>query len=315
MEKEHYIAQLQEGQTVADIFQVRHKKLLSFRSKPGYFLSLSLGDRSGEITARVWEAGENIFKKLIVGDYVRAEGEVVSFQEQMQLNLRDIEVIPQTEVDVECFLPSSTQDRDQLMAEIRALIGLVQDNYCRQLLESIFGDQSVWRRFRQAPAAKKNHQAYLGGLMEHTLGMARLGVAVASNYPGVNQDLLITGVLLHDIGKIKEYQFERIIDYSDEGRLLGHIIIGVDLVSRHIDTIPSFPEVLRAKILHMLASHHGYYEWQSPKRPKFIEACILHHLDLLDVEIDKFKRAFESAAADEPWSEYRRDLARYVFRR
>jgi 3'-5' exoribonuclease len=312
MAKDKFVAEIREGEMVASLFQVRQKQLQSFKHKPGVFLSLSLGDRTGELAARAWENGEHLARLVEVGDVVRVEGEATSFQGKLQLNLRRLTVVTDEDLDIADFLPVTPQDRDALWNEIRAAVQEVTDPHCRALLERFLQSPDFRRAFYRAPAGKRNHQPYIGGLLEHTAGVVRMARAVAAAYPGVNADLLVTGAILHDVGKIQEYTFERSIDYSDAGRLLGHIVLGVEMVSREIEALPAFPPVLKLKILHMLTSHHGYYEWQSPKRPKFLEACILHHLDLLDAEIDKFKRAAASAG-DSNWSSWRPELGRFVF--
>lgn len=313
MAKDRFVSELREGETVASLFQVRQKQLLNFRNKPGVFLSLSLGDRTGELPARVWEDGERFAQNVEVGDIVRAEGEVITFQGNLQLNLRRLTVVAEAELDIADFLPTSARDREELLEEILTVVREVTNPHCRALLDRFFQSAEFREVFCRAPAGKKHHQPYIGGLLEHTAGVVRLARAVAAAYPDVDHDLLVTGALLHDIGKVREYTFHRVIDYSDAGRLLGHIVLGIEMIGREIESLPSFPPVLRLKLLHMLASHHGYYEWQSPKRPKFLEAAILHHLDMLDGEIDKFRRAAAATAEDENWSAWRPELGRHVF--
>lgn len=313
MSEKKYVVGIREGETVISLFQVRRKQLLNFKNKPGVFLSLALGDRTGELTARMWEDGERWAGAIGVGDFVRVEGEATSFQGNLQLNLRHLTVIPDQELDIADFLPVTPRDRKEMLDEVLAAIQTVREPHCRALLDRFFASPAFLKAFCSAPAGKKHHQPYLGGLLEHTLGVVRMARAVAVAYPGVDIDLLITGAVLHDIGKIREYAFDRVIDYSDAGRLLGHIVIGIEIVNREIQAIPGFPSALKLKLLHMLTSHHGNYEWQSPKRPKFLEACILHQLDLLDGEIDKFKRVTAATPQEDSWSAWVPELGRYVF--
>lgn len=315
MSKQKFVADLREGDTVLTLFQIRRKQLLNFKNKPGVFLGLSLGDRTGELVARVWEDGERLAASVKVGDFVRVEGEVTSFQGRLQLNVRQLHVVADHELELGDFLPVTPRDRRQMLDDLQAAVAAVAEPHCRALLERFFASPAFREDFCSAPAGKRNHQPYVGGLLEHTLGVVRTALAVAAIYPGINADLLVTGAILHDVGKVQEYTFERCIDYSDDGRLLGHIIIGTEMVSREIEAIPGFPPVLRAKILHMLVSHHGHYEWQSPKRPKFLEACILHHLDMLDGEIGKFNRAAAATPEGDDWSPWMPELGRPVYNR
>ncbi|MCL5935636.1 MAG: HD domain-containing protein, partial [Firmicutes bacterium] len=181
-----------------------------------------------------------------------------------------------------------------------------------------FFDDGEWLKgFCQAPAAKANHHAYLGGLLEHTLNLTRGALAAAKLYPRVDRDLLLAGAILHDIGKVEEYSRDRYIDFTDEGRLLGHIVMGVSEVDRRIRNLGGdnpFPENLRIKILHIITSHHGLYEWQSPKRPKFMEAAVIHILDMLDTVVDAFSRAVDETSGESlSWSSWNRSLERYIF--
>lgn len=313
MPVKRFIAELAEGETVSALFQVRRKQLQNFKNKPGVYLSLSLGDRSGELPARVWEDGERLADEIQTGGIVHVEGEVTTFQGQLQLNVRKLAPVADTGLDPADFLPVTPRDRQEMLDEILAAVQAVTEPHCRALLDRFFGSPPFIKAFSNAPAAKKNHQPYLGGLLEHTLGVVRMARAVAAFHPDVDVDLLLTGALLHDVGKIREYTYDRLIDYSDAGRLLGHIVIGIETVNREIQSLPDFPPVLKLKLLHMLASHHGHYEWQSPKRPKFLEAAILHHLDLLDAEIDKFRRAAAQVPEDGEWSPWIQELGRPVF--
>ncbi|HHY59264.1 MAG TPA: CRISPR-associated endonuclease Cas3'', partial [Clostridia bacterium] len=199
----------------------------------------------------------------------------------------------------------------EMWEELQQKIAGIANPHLQSLVRQIFGDETLAEQFRRAPAAKAHHQAYLGGLLEHTLNVVKLAEQIAAAYEGVDRDLLLTGALLHDIGKIYEYRYDVFIDYTDAGRLLGHIVIGAGLVQERLRDLPDFPETLKLKVLHMIVSHHGRYEWQSPKRPKFLEAAILHQADYLDAEVDKFLQARNNYPQDS-WP-YSRALERYIF--
>ncbi|MBO8128198.1 MAG: HD domain-containing protein [Peptococcaceae bacterium] len=307
-----FVSDIKEGHQVQSSFQIARKELQSFKSKPGMYVSLVLRDCTGEIDARVWDDGENVFNRFQVGDVVVITGEAVSYKGQLQININTI-VPEEGEILPEHYLPVTVEDRAQLLQEIHDAIDLITDPYLKELLQSFFSDAEFVAAFRAAPAAKQNHQAYLGGLLEHTVNVLRLARAVSSVYTILNSDLMIAGAILHDIGKIKEYQYDTLIDFTDEGRLLGHIILGVEMISRRMDQMASFPAELRLKLLHIVASHHGQYEWQSPKRPKVIEACALHYCDLLDSQMYQFTRAITSSENGATWSEWLRSLDRMVY--
>ncbi len=198
-----------------------------------------------------------------------------------------------------------------MMQKIIAVIKGIKDENLKALLKSFFRDKKWVRSFGTAPAAKKHHQPYIGGLLEHTYNMVRMVPALAEVYP-VDIDLMYTGVILHDIGKIHEYNYEVKIDFSDAGRFLGHIIIGIEEVDKKIAEIPGFPEELRLKLLHMIASHHGKAEWGSPQPPVFLEACLLHHLDLIDSEAFHFV-AQDSDSSEAKWL-WCKPLERFLFK-
>ncbi|MDK2821644.1 MAG: 3-5 exoribonuclease [Clostridia bacterium] len=239
------------------------------------------------------------------------EGRASIYKGRIQLILSNVELVEEDKINREDFLPITPKNREEMFTTIMNIIEGIKNPYLKQLLNSFFEDSTWVKYFNEAPAAKKNHQAYLGGLLEHTFNMIALVPSLCAIYPQVDQDLLYTGVILHDIAKIKEYEYEYKIDFTDAGRLLGHIVMGIQEVDQRITSIEGFPEKLRLKVLHMIASHHGQYEWQSPKRPKFLEACLLHHLDLIDTEVFIFNSISENT--QEAWS-WSNNLGRYIFK-
>lgn len=311
-----YIESLRHGVAVDSVYLLQSKKIQSFRGKPGNFLILVLGDRSGSVEARVWENANELYERFYPGDLVKVVADTGEHRGKLQLNISSINVYRGKDIDWTCFLPVCPRDRGEMLRELKNIIRSVSDTYLAGLLQFFFSDPAWVKKFSTAPAAKKHHQAYLGGLLEHTLNVAQCCLQMTRVYPQVERDLLVTGAILHDIGKIEEYIYERVIDISDQGRLLGHIVIGIQMVERVIAEIPDFPQNLRLKILHMIVSHHGEYEWQSPKRPKFLEAYILHHLDHLDARVDAFTRAVEERSdSEEVWSSWVQELERYVYKK
>lgn len=306
-----WVGQLQDGDAVETVLQVRRVAVQSYRNREGAFLRLRLGDRTGEIEARLWDFNWQTQPVPAVGDLVSVVGQVTTYQEALELHIQGFDVVPWEEADPADYLPVTPRDRAALLAEVRAAAATVENRYLAALLDSFFSDGAWLAAFTTAPAAKVNHHAYIGGLLEHTANLVRAVPVLVQNYPQADRDLLLTGVILHDVGKIEEYTWDRFIGVSDRGRLLGHIVLGLEAVGRRIDAIPGFPPALRYKLLHIITSHHGRYEWQSPKRPKFLEACLVHHLDLLDGEANKFLPT--AISPQEGW-EWVDRLDRWVYR-
>lgn len=310
------VAELKNGMKFFSVYIVKSKRLSPFKGKPGNFLTLILGDNTGQVEAKIWEKAEEAHSLLNPGDLLEVKGEVREYNGSVQINIGSFRVCAENEYIPADFIPSSPRAVDEMMTELEKLMDSIGNTHLRRLLDSFFDDQEWRQRFCSAPAAKTNHQAYLGGLLEHTLNLARSAAAMVGIYPGLDRDLLLTGAILHDIGKVEEYRYDRYIDFTDEGRLLGHIVIGageVDRRIRHLDGREPFPGNLRLKILHIITSHHGLYEWQSPKKPKFVEAAVIHMLDMLDTTVDIFSRTSAGAPGDESWSPWSRSLERYIY--
>ncbi|MCL6612963.1 MAG: HD domain-containing protein [Peptococcaceae bacterium] len=310
------VADLKNGMRLASSFVVKSKRLTPYKGKPGNFLSLILGDSSGQVEAKIWERGDEANSAINAGDVLEIKGEVREFNGSLQVYIGSYRVCRESEFDPREFLPVAPGDTKQMLNELKGMIDSVENAHLRALLFDFFNDGEWRERFCTVPAAKANHQAYLGGLLEHTLNVARAAAAAVRLYPRLDRDLLLAGAILHDIGKVEEYRCDRLIDFTDQGRLLGHIVMGVSEVDRRIRQLEGdpFPENLRIKILHIITSHHGLYEWQSPKRPKFMEAAVIHILDMLDTVVDAFARAAdENTGENSSWSPWIRSLERYVF--
>jgi len=306
-----YIRELEEGSKISTTFLVKQKQLLPFKNKKGKFLHVILGDRTGEIEGRLWETAEDIFPRLNDKNIVHVEGEVSRYKDIFQINI--ISIAPSENYVIEDLLPVSNRNINEMENELDEVISSIENKNLKELLDRIFTDEELYRNFTRSPAAKFHHQAYIGGLLEHTLGVVKVADSLAGVYPDIDRCLLITGALVHDIGKIEELVYEEQIEYSDGGRLIGHIVLGVNLIQRNIDRIPAFPEDLKIKLIHMIVSHHGEYEWQSPKRPKFIEAMLLHYADMIDVQVDKFNQVKNSTGENEAWSGWVKGLDRYIY--
>ena len=309
-----FIEEISLGQEVCGVFALRSAKLLPFRNSPGHYLAAVLGDKTGQVEGRAWESGPEIYQSCRTGDIVRVQGLATEYNDRVQIQIAAMTACRDSEIEPERFIPSSNLDSDTALLKLDSLLQSITDPHLNKLLSAIFTDQDFLPVFLAAPAARRNHHATTGGLAEHSLGVAVAAKKIAGAYPGLDRDLLIAGALLHDIGKVKEYSLGTDISFTDEGRLLGHIVLGMQLLDRYVGLLPGFPDHLKLKLTHMIVSHHGQYEWQSPKRPKFIEAAILHHLDMIDTAVDMFNSAVESREdTEEHWSGWVRALDRQVF--
>lgn len=307
------IAALREGQEIASQFMIKSRHLRPFQRKPGVFLVLGLCDRTGEIEAKLWENGEDWYWKIKDQDVVEISGKTQFFNGNLELAIERLRVLKDDEYQLEDFLPATERDVDEMVAILRRTIDRVEDPCLNALLNRVF-DSEALRDFSRAPAAKMIHHAYLGGLLEHTLEVIRLCDTCLDLYPILNRDLLLTGAMLHDVGKMREYVYRRRIDFSDEGRLLGHIALGEQMIVEKASSIEGFPDDLLVQLRHMVLSHHGQYEWQSPKRPKTIEACVLHLADYFSGQVAIFSASIKAnAEADSSWTSYNKFLDRPIF--
>ena len=277
--------------------ETRHTKA----GKP--FFKLKLSDRTGVVECTVWET-EALETGVKGGDLVLVTARVSEYLGKPQLEASAVASAPSGAAQPRDFLPSTYRDIEELRGFLQFHIGSVNDRDHSALLQVIFGDTGFFEMFTTAPAAKLYHHAYLGGLVEHTVAVAEMCDFVSQQYSRVDRDLLLTAALLHDVGKTRELSFETAIDFTDAGRFLGHVIQGVTLVSEKAKELPSFPESKLQQLLHCVVSHHGELEWGSPKRPKTIEALILHHVDNLDAKVKGFLEIVEGSR-DAPWTDLR----------
>lgn len=308
-----FIEQLSPQDEVTSLFLVKEKQLR--QKKTGeFFLSLNLSDRSGEIPAVMWEQGETAAKSFEEGDVVKIKGLVGSYQNNLQITIHRLRKAAPEEVDMSDFLPSGEIDPLLLKQEVESYIEGIESSFLRQLLESFFLNEEFFQEFAKAPAAKSLHHVYWGGLLEHTVSVARLCKRICEHYDSLRPDLLMTGALLHDLGKIKELHWLRGFDYTDEGRLIGHILLGLEMVKEKIRIMVDFPKDLAMELEHILISHHGHFEYGSPKKPKILEALALHYADDLDAKMYIFSHAMqqEREKGKGSWS-YHRILDRYLY--
>jgi 3'-5' exoribonuclease len=293
---------LKAGTAIEGTYLLSGKESRTTKAGKPYF-RLRLSDRSGTVDCMVWEAVA-MDPKAEAGDLVRVSGRVSEYQGRPQLEANKVSVAPPGSADPRDFLPCTYRDVDELKGFLRFHIDSVRDRDYSALLRLIFGDDSFFEVFSTAPAAKVYHHAYLGGLLEHTVAVAEMCDFVGQQYGRIDHDLLLTAALLHDVGKTQELAFETTIDFTDAGRFLGHVIQGVTFISEKAGRLPGFPENKLQQLLHCVVSHHGELEWGSPKRPKTIEALVLHHVDNLDAKVKGFLEIVDGSR-DAEWTDLR----------
>lgn len=300
-----YIKDYKEGDRVFDIYLCKHKQSAVTKNGKAYD-NVLLQDKTGTIDAKVWDpnsAGISEFDSL---DYIEVYGEVNSFQGSLQISIKRVRVCQEGEYDPADFLPVSKKNLDQMYQELKGLIDSIQNEYLQKLLRAFFvEDESFSKRFRQSSAAKTVHHGFVGGLLEHTLSVAKLCDYYCKAYPMLKRDLLITAAICHDIGKTKELSLFPENDYTDEGQLLGHIVMGSEMIGEKAKEIPGFPAVVLGELKHCILAHHGEYEYGSPKKPALMEAVALNYADNTDAKMQTFTEILENTS-DQGWLGYNR---------
>lgn len=310
--KNSWVKELKPGDEVTDFFALRKKELKDYNGS--FFLKLELSDRTGRIEAVLWNQAKDAYDSLPLGEAVKVKGRVTTYKDSPQITLERIREARPEEIDSCDFLPSKELEVDSLLDALKKKIASIANPHLKALLNSIFSEEAVADKFKLAPAGKLWHHTYTGGLLEHTLTVAEICDKVASHYRLLDRDLLITGALLHDIGKTEELTGRLFFEYSDVGRLLGHVVIGSEIVQDKISKLKEFPEDLAAKVKHLVLSHHGSRENGSPVVPQTLEAFILYYLDELDSKVSGVTRIMESESApDKKWSDWVNLLDRYIY--
>ncbi|QDT19472.1 3'-5' exoribonuclease YhaM family protein [Gimesia chilikensis] len=313
------INQLKDGDTVNEVYLLVDKQLRANRNA-SLFLSADLRDASGVVNARMWNVVEDRMLHFQSGNYVQVKGKVHLFQGALQIILTYIEPVSAENLDPAEFQPQASHDVQALLARLREMLLGIENNEVRTLMECFLVDESLMEEFCRAPAGVKTHHAYHGGLIEHVVNLMETAHRIADLYPKADMSLLLAGVFLHDIGKVRELGYENEFIYTDEGQLLGHLIIGVEMLTEKIRayqemTGESFPKEAELRLKHMIVSHHGTYEFGSPRLPMTPEAVALHHLDNLDAKVNEFARFIDDDLnSTSSWTPYSPRLQRKLFK-
>ena len=314
--KSQFVADLNPGDAVLSFFRVRFQRLEPFRdSSKGQYLSLILADRTGEMPARVWEQGPAVAGQIARGSVVKVRGKVEAYRGRQQLIVARIRPAEEEEYDPADLVRTSERDVEAMLDAIREAITAVADPHLQSLLHSFFGDEEFRAALRQAPATLRLHHAYPGGLLEHMVDMLALACPLLSLTPELDADLLTAGILLHDVGRVAEFRLSGLdIVPTDEGRLVGHVVLGDRMVSERIAQFADFPEPLALRLRHMILSHRGRAEWGAVQPPRTLEAAALHHLNELNGQVSRFAAlAGEGREPGRAWTDYDPRLRRSLY--
>ncbi len=306
--KQRFADSLQAGETVTDCFLVKAKEIRLNKNQEPY-LTLVLGDRSGELDAKIWDQVNELQALFERDDIVKVQGKLSQYRNRLQMNIQRVRRLEPREYDLSDYLPATRQDVEALYAELRGYAAAAANPWLRQLLLALLDDPELAAKFKLAPAAKTLHHAYLGGLLEHVISLCRAARLLLANYPRLDPDLVLAGIVLHDLGKLEELSYERSISYTTPGQLLGHIVLGLFRLRAKVAELPGFPPPLAMALEHMIVSHHGRYEFGSPKLPMFPEALLLHYLDDLDSKLNSIEASLRQGGEAE-WTAYNPSLER-----
>lgn len=307
-----WVKDIRKDDQVKGLYLVKVKKVGATKKGDPY-LSITLSDRTGDIEARVWEKVDELAPLFKEGDILELEAAANLYMDQVQLTVSTLR-LPAAPVDPCVFLEACPRDPNEMLWALRQVLREITNPHLKALADRFLSDHGFVSLFKTAPAAKNFHHSYLGGLLEHTLSVCEMILPAVSHYTELDGDLLLVGAFLHDIGKVKELSFFRQIDYTDDGRLLGHIVLGVSMVEEKIRELKEFPADLALRLKHLILSHHGEFEFGSPKRPKFLEAFALHLIDDLDAKMNGLDRFMKRDRKEGNWTDFNRLFARYFLK-
>jgi len=311
--KQVFIAAMAPGDSVDDVFALA-EKTMGQKKDGNPYLNVVLADRSGQIKGVVWDQVTQVAGRVQTGDFVHVNGSVSEYRGSPQIVIRTMQAVTAAQIDPADFLPAAGKDLEPLFERLVRITRSLETPWLLALFDAFWQDAEFVARFKKAPAAKKMHHAYIGGLLVHCLSMAVLADKIATHYNGIDRDLLVAGAVLHDIGKVREFEYAATIDYSDEGRLLSHIVIGLEMIEAKLQSIRDVPREQVNLLKHLVVSHHGEQAFGSPEPPKTIEAVVLHYIDELDSKVNAIREFMAQDDSNESWTGYHRILGRHFYR-
>jgi 3'-5' exoribonuclease len=308
-----FITDIEPNQEVETYFVVGEKQLRTARNGTP-FLTLKLVDKTGEIVGRVWERAEQTMEQVPVSSLVLIRGRSEKFRDELQLQIQEISPISREQIDPADFLPICPISIEQLFDTLKAQMSTLKRRHFQLLMKAFLADRDLMARFKQAPAAKSVHHAYLGGLLEHTVSVIGLVSRICEHYPDLNRDLLLVGAVWHDVGKVFEFSYDLYIDYSHSGRLLGHMILGLEILQEKLRSLKTFPAEDAMLLKHLILSHHGESQFGAVRLPMTREALALHFADDVDAKMNSVGKILEAGGKSEAWTSYQPLYERFFFR-
>jgi len=312
--KKLFVNTIKAGDAIDEVF-VLAEKFLSRKKDGNNFLNVTLSDKTGRIKGVVWDNVDDVGLNVSSGNFVQVKANVSEYRDTLQLVIKSMIACPVESVDPADFLPVTALNVDDLFERLVKKTESLQNDHLKQLFNAFWEDKAFVRDFKRAPAAKNMHHAYIGGLLVHTVSMVFLADKIAEHYRGgaIDRDLLIAGAILHDVGKLREFEYQYKIDYSDEGRLLSHIVIGLKMIDEKLDKLQNFPKDLEILLKHLVVSHHGSREFGSPEVPKTIEAVLLNYVDEIDSKVNGIRDFIAQEDTGENWTSYHKLLGRHFY--
>ncbi len=313
-----FINQIEAGQTIDDIYIVKDPILRS-TTRGDLYIAMYLTDRTGQVNGRMWQASETIYKSLPKPGFVHIKGRSELYQNNLQIVINNVAVIDPGKVDIDDFLPRTKKDTKQMFEEVKETVGRIENSQLKALVGEFLADTDLMEKFCNAPAAMKMHHDYIGGLLEHTHNMLRVAVAILPLYPDVQPDLVLAGIFLHDIGKTEELAYDMAFSYTDSGQLIGHISKSLVMINQKADSLRSGGTQIDQAVLdaigHIILSHHGAYEFGSPKLPATAEAFMVCYIDDLDAKINQVTSAIDNELGDSNWTAWQNSLQTRLYRK
>ena len=313
-----FINEIEAGETIDDIYMVR-EPILRSTTRGDLYIAMFLCDRSGQMNGRMWQASETVYKSLPKPGFIHIQGRSELYQNNLQIIINNIGVVDAGRVCLEDFLARTDKDTDKMFEEVKSIVGRIKNSQLKALVGEFLADTELMEKFRNAPGAMRIHHDYLGGLLEHTHNMLRAAVAILPLYPQVQPDLVLAGIFLHDIGKTEELSYEMAFSYTDSGQLIGHIVQSLVMLNQKADALAAKGMPIDKTILdilgHIILSHHGQYEFGSPKLPATAEAFMVYYIDDLDAKISQVTSAIDNELSDSNWTGWKNALQTRLYRK
>ncbi|MHC4060241.1 MAG: 3'-5' exoribonuclease YhaM family protein [Planctomycetota bacterium] len=313
-----FISEIEPGETINDIYMVR-EPILRSTTRGDLYIAMFLSDRTGQLNGRMWQATEAAYKSLPKPGFVHIQGRSELYQNNLQVVVNNISIVDADKVSLEDFLARTDKDTGQMLEDVKEIVGQIKHAQLNALVQEFLSDGELMDRFRNAPAAMTLHHNYLGGLLEHTCNMLRVAKAILPLYPNVQADLVLTGIFLHDIGKTKELSYDMAFSYTDSGQLIGHIVQSTVMINQRADALAAGGTKIDQTVLdalsHIILSHHGQYEFGSPKLPATAEAFMVYYIDDLDAKMNQVTAAIDSELGDSNWTAWKNALQTRLYRK